>query len=399
MNLKKVIISLIMFCLLFDVSAYAVPPEIICDTSVNGNKITLTGQIKNSEGSNQVTLLVGEEKNIIYLNQFESMPNGEFNFTFPLASKVSYGNYRYWVGSDTDAPVYNGILYYIPTAQEVVKKIFDTDLTVSISGYTPKVTGTILCLEDKSITFEVKNKSDDTVIFSDIITPEDGEHNLSFTFPSLLSPKEYELTLSCRDDGEVITYFSAILDSSILAVNAEATVSTTDDVTIDAQMKTVNTGLLDKETTFTGNKTVSAKIPNLAGSASFNLKAQGYKKEYEIPEMIDAPSVIRTFSGKTNDEVYISIGSTAVAALEGKTFKLEYNPDQLQLISILDSNYSSSGESKKNEDIEIISRKNGEVVFLVNSKLNSTEKNSGIINLFKFKFLENYSGSTTITLR
>ena len=82
--MRKFIFFCIVVILISFKAVYAEESCITCDTQVNGEDITISGQISNVTGRNQVTLLVGEPDNILYINQTESSENGQFSFDFKM---------------------------------------------------------------------------------------------------------------------------------------------------------------------------------------------------------------------------------------------------------------------------------------------------------------------------
>ena len=161
-------------------------------------------------------------------------------------------------------------------AEEVVQ-FMDADVKVSINAYTPTITGTVSCIEGKTITLDMRNKTDNTIIASEKITSANGVFNLNYKLPSLLKAREYEIVLSCVEGDTVLADASVIIDSSILALDLTGKVSTAKNVDIKGSLKSVNTGLIDQDVNFTGTKEVSATVPNILSSASFQLKAKGYE--------------------------------------------------------------------------------------------------------------------------
>ena len=80
--MRKFIFFCIAIMLMSFKVVYAEGSYITCDTQVNGEDITISGQISNTTKKNQVTLLVGKPDNILYINQTESSENGQFSFNF-----------------------------------------------------------------------------------------------------------------------------------------------------------------------------------------------------------------------------------------------------------------------------------------------------------------------------
>lgn len=161
-------------------------------------------------------------------------------------------------------------------AEEVVN-FMDADVDVVISGYVPKLTGTVSCVEGRTINLSMVNKTDGTTIASDTVTSDDGVFNLNYTLPSLLRAKEYEITVTCLHDQMQLANMAVNIDSSVLALDITGSVSTAKNVSFDTTLKSTNMDLIDQENTFTGSTEVSKTIPNLVAAASVHMTAKGYE--------------------------------------------------------------------------------------------------------------------------
>lgn len=145
----------------------------------------------------------------------------------------------------------------IVSAQTAKNEIVNADIYVNLSAYVPTISGAISCADGKMVTLNINNITNNTVIANQTITVEAGNQNISYTLPSLVSSKEYEVIISCTENGNSLAYMSVILDSSILAVNITGTATTANNVDVNASLQTTNTGLVDKNISFTGNKELS----------------------------------------------------------------------------------------------------------------------------------------------
>ena len=134
----------------------------------------------------------------------------------------------------------------IVSAQTEKNEIINADIYVNLSEYVPTISGTISCSDGKMVTLNINNITNNTVIANQIITAEAGNQNISYTLPSLVSSKKYEVIISCEENGNSLAYMSVILDSSIIAVNITGTATTANTVDINASLQTTNTGLVDK---------------------------------------------------------------------------------------------------------------------------------------------------------
>ena len=190
-------------------------------------------------------------------------------------------------------------------AQTAKNEIVNADIYVNLSAYVPTISGTISCAEGKMVTLIINNITNNTVIANQTITAEMANQSISYTLPSLVSSKEYEVTVSCTENGNSLAYMSVILDSSIVAVSINGTATTADTVDVNASLQTTNTGLIDKNISFTGNKTLSTTIPNLLPSASFHLTAVGYEP-ITTPDINVGSEDITAQLEKTGDRLIVT---------------------------------------------------------------------------------------------
>ena len=380
MKIKK-IIMLMLICLFACLNTiYAQASQISCSAQIEGQNVSINGQIPNVIQPKMVTLLVGTPENIIYIDQKVSDASGNFNFNFPLSKNIAPGNYDLRVGSNSEALMYIGTLNYISSSVDVRNKFIEADVTVDISGYVPTITGTISCTESKTINFNIVNKTDNTVVADETITSENGIFNLSYTLPTLLIPKEYELTFSCIENNRTLTDMVVVIDSSTLLLELSGAVSTAENVDVAAQLQSVNTGLIDKETSFTGTDSVSVTIPNILSSATFNLSAQGYET---VPENDYS---IYTLYLNTGEESIVLAKVNNISAISEKVYELTYNSTKVVPVIPYGIDSENLSGTVRNNGTEILSLEDGRIVFrIVDIPSSEGKYRSGTINIFRFK--------------
>lgn len=377
----KLVLVLVFSC--FSV-AHAETNEITSTASVTEQTVTISGQISNISASHQATLLVGSMENIIYIDQKATKANGAFEFVFSLPDNLPGGSYEYKIGSNADTAVHSGIIEYTSIVTEQ-RKFIEADVDVTISGYKPVISGTVYCTEGKTIELNIKNISDNTVLSNETITSEDGVFNISHTLPSLLSTKEYEVSIVCSENNIELANLSAAIDSSILLVDISGTARTADNVSINAQLQSVNTGLVDKNTTFTGNKSLSATIPNLVSNASFHLFAEGYETVVVEQEPEEVYSIY-TFNGAANDEILLVAIGNNIKSFEDKSYEVTYDETKVKPIGLHKSYFENASEAGKNGGVEIVLNEAGKIEFkMVNEQIPDGEYWSGVMHIFKFK--------------
>lgn len=403
-NIIKLVLLIVFSC--FSV-AYAETNEITSTVSVEKRTLTISGQISNVSESHRVTLFIGSVENIIHVEQKTTQANGAFEFVFDLPYDLPSGSYEYRLNSSADTTVHSGTIEYTSGLVKEQRKFVEADVDVTISGYRPVVTGTICCTEGKTIELIIKNTTDDTVISNEIITSEDGVFNISHTLPSLLNTKEYEVTVVCSENNTELANLSVVIDSSILLVDISGTATTADNVSVNAQLQSVNTGLIDKNATFTGNESLSVTIPNLVSNASFHLFAEGYETVAVEPSDPEKPIVpepeiteyVHTVNGIANETFKLIASANHVISFDDKVYTVEYNDSQIELVSLFGNEYEDVVVTGKKDNVNILSHQSGVITFeMKDIEIAEDDEWSGILNVFKFKFKPNYTGETSLKI-
>lgn len=285
--MKRIITVLILVVSLIMPSVvYASGPEIECTAEVTGQVGHLSGRVNNSYGRHTITVLVGNIKNITKITDDDTVlfiyatttdENGDFSFMFRFPDSTPSGTYSYYIGSNTGARLYKGNLQYVKPVEYVKNQFFDAKLDVTIKGYIPTISGTISCAEGKTVSIDILNTTNNTVIANDTITAEDGAKSVSYTLPNLWNPKDYDLTISCKDGNSELVRVYAIIDSAVVLVEASGEITPAENVELGMQMESVGMDLINQDKTITAPETFSASIPNLVSNASVNFCMQGYE--------------------------------------------------------------------------------------------------------------------------
>ena len=258
--IKKKIATLLIICisimLCVNITAFADEVQSIsCIATANEYNVVISGQISNATESNQITLLVGDINKILYLDQVSSEENGKFIFKFRMPADLPSGRYPFAVGSNSMAAVYRGSFLY--EGKKEYKKFVNADLNIAIDGYIPTVTGVMSSFDTSHTVFKVTNITDNTVIANELVNAGDGEHTISYTLPSLAEPKKYTADILFVDGTEDLGSVKITIDSSVITVKASGNITVGDDVKLDIQLKSLNTGLIDKSASVTSNKTLT----------------------------------------------------------------------------------------------------------------------------------------------
>lgn len=389
---------------------------IICTAEVKENTVHISGQIQNASGTNQVTLFVGEVDDIIYIDQTESASNGDFNFEFSLPDGLLPGDYTFKIGSNANATSYQSILTYTGE-RTVTNEIVDIDVLVNVNSYVPSIEGTINCYYDRTITVNVENVTDGTVIFKDTIEETDGTYNLSVELPSLLYPKKYALNVTCDNDTDNLMLLNATIDSSVILISAEGNFEVQDNVSANVSLQSVDSDLINKSTVINENKRVSVTIPNVVANASYRLTVECFETTTVIESGGDSeendptddtdkepgkePVMSNTYTFTKNaDEVFnVIVLAKGITSFDNEVFVVNYDEAQIEPISLFAAYPENSLKIGKKGKVEILSLQSGEIRFkVINTDIISDYKWQGILNIFKFKFKSDYSGSTTINV-
>lgn len=278
--MRKIIFFCTMIMLMSFKLAYAEGSYITCDTQVSGTKVTISGQIVNATKQNEVILMVGNDDNVIYINQIKSSDDGQFVFDFSIPADTPSGEYGFRINSDSDAEAYVGTLNYSSNLTAVRNKIMEANIEIIILGYEPNVCGDIYCTEDKKINIHILKKTDNTEIYNQTIVPSDGRAYISFKLPKLLYPTEYEMVVNCTDNtNKILAEMTVDINSRGLILETNVLANTAENVDIKGGVRS-DTNIINKEFAFSGRKEKSLTIPNILRGGNIKLNLEGYEKIY-----------------------------------------------------------------------------------------------------------------------
>lgn len=361
----------------------------------SGEVIKISGQISDVDAEKQVTILVGDIQNILYLDQKATTADGKFVFQFRLREDVHSGSYSYKIGSNSSAECFCGVLNYTETKRRT--RFIDADFQINISGYVPQITGTIQSLANTTTILNVKNITDNTVIADDVFKEEDGQVSVSYTLPGLLSPKEYRVSVVCREAGREIAALNLNISSATVLVSADGNIDLKNENTsIDVHVQSNRSDFVNKSKTFTESKTVSLTIPNIVGSVSYSLSVQGYEKRTSAEP---ADSGEYSVSGSAGQEIRVIARAKNIADFEGRRFVFSYSPDEAEAISFNGlSNDDVLSVGITTGQIKIIAHEPGRIIFEVDTDIPETMVWEGILNVFKFRFKTGFNGTTVFGL-
>ena len=393
---------------IFPVSAQETQTNIECSYTTDGYRVSITGRVLNANTPHMVTLMVGEVENLVYIDQTTSTSSGEFEFKFLVPETLPDGNYPFKINyENSNTPPYTDVLNYTYIERTITRQFVNSDISVNVNAYIPTIQGTLSCIEGKTATISVINTTNNTVIAEDVVTSDDGVYNLNYTLPSLLSGKEYSIIISCREGNSTLAYVNAVIDSSIILLTVDGEIQVADNVRLDAQLQSANIESLNKNTSVTANRSISATIPNLVAYMSCNLALQGYET-IENPELNPMPDENETVqivsaynaTGEINSLFYLVVNIKDIPYLNSHIFTLEYEPAKIELADAcaFTQELETTAGVIQGTNIEIFSIESGTITFGLNEELPSNKVSSGVVNLLKFKKLVSEDVSITSKL-
>lgn len=281
--MKKVIsILVVLIMLISSIEVFASGTGIECTAETIDGVSYISGKIKNVSGIYEVTVLVGDVDNIsaetvYYIDKTNTNANGEFDFAFRFPGGTPSGTYNYCIATNATTERYDGTIKYADPSDYMINQFINADLAVNISAYVPTISGTISCTEGKTVSIDILNKTDNAVIAEEIIVSEDGDMDVSYTLPGLLSPKEYELVLKCTEDDKEVVRAYATITSSGLMLEASGGITPADNVELDMQVRTKGIDLVNQNKKIIEAETFTGSLPNIVMSGSIDLDMQGYE--------------------------------------------------------------------------------------------------------------------------
>ncbi|MBE7045441.1 MAG: hypothetical protein E7397_07905 [Ruminococcaceae bacterium] len=392
---KNIKILVSTFLILSTVSTVSAQPEITVTSEMTTEGIRVSGQISEVNTQKQATILVGDPENILYINQLPTDTSGNFCFDFLMPEHIQPGQYPYKIGSDTGAETFSGTLTYTALPTQVVNEFINAQIEARIENYTPSIVGTLSCDEGKTVTIEIQNTTDGTTLANDTITAADGEYQMNYQLPNLIVPKTYTITLICTNAEQTLTTMSLTIDSSTLLVSFSGTVTTANNVTINAQAESTDV-TFNKSTSITGTKTISATIPNLVPNISFYLNAQGAETILQTPPELSGNITIE----KDSDDIFrITARANQLKNPENRIYTLTYDDTQIEVVNLFGAFPGTNLQTGQKGNVRILQHEPGTIIFKpCNISVDNTKVWSGILNIFQFRFMTENGGTTELNL-
>ncbi len=305
---KSAFVSLIFAIVLsFVVCAASITTQV----SFEGSLATITGKIDGTSSQSEVSLLVGEPGNIVYIDQKTTENNGNFSFIVPFNENMNHGQYNYKIGSNANTETYEDTINYEGPVNYITNNFLSVDINVSVSSYVPAISGTISCAKGKKVNISIKNITDNVIIAQETITSDNGEYELSYTLPNLISPKEYEALITVDDGSCEQVALNVNIDSAIIFVEAMGSISLTENTWLDVTAQSIGNDLINESTRIANSKELSLTIPNLVSNASVNLIVEGYERIVEGEEDSSRPNDSEENIQYPHDDLYGNSFETA----------------------------------------------------------------------------------------
>lgn len=377
MNIKKIGYLTLLFLMLCSSFVCSESNDIICNTKIDGNTVTISGVLTNATKEHEVVLMVGDWDNIIYINELLSSQNGKFVFQFTVPDTLPSGYYNFQIGTDGDYAIYHGFFCYAVTLR---KPVVEAQLMSGKKSGIPTLSGVVSCESGKTLSFHLLNKTDNEVVMDYVIAAVDGATDFECQLPELTNlglneVKDYQLSVTCTDGGKLIDVAVDIQATAFL-LKFSGGIKMARNVDAEVQFCSVNTSLIDKNLVIKGEYNISKVIPTIASSASFYLDAQVYESKLEeIPNL------------QSGDIAMVGIQSKNIVNNEDVVFHVTYNSEQLELVDIIGNTYEKELTVGEYGDITLLSVTDGSIRF----KLNSMESDmgmNGIVNIVKFRVLK-----------
>ena len=293
MIIKKVVIVIALFMLCCIINVYATSENASPTVTIKDRDITITGYHYSSQPSDCVTLLVtksgsvNSKDDILWIDQKTIQEDQSFKFPFTFPESVETGEYSYKIGFGASGETYEGIISYTKPLPYVQRSFLDADITISINNYVPVITGTLSCTEYKTVQFTIVNTADNIEIANETITSDDGKYNLSYQLPSLISQKEYRVKIVTTESNKNKSTIYFEIDSSILSVTVVGSVKIDEGDRVDVKVESLNSDIINSETTFTESQYYSATLPNILSNSSFHIVISEYEKTLDSPKPVN----------------------------------------------------------------------------------------------------------------
>lgn len=334
-----------------DVSVEAADDELEDSYAVltqDGNKISVNGLLTSGGGKEVTIYVTNPQGQLSYINQKTINSDGSYCFEFPLTYNVTDGSYTAMIGgTDSSLSRVMAFDYYaqsIPEQDDTVdpnfanaEKIsdelfFDSDITVSLSSYIPQISGSIKCEHGIAVDIDIVNTTDNTVIAEDTIVYSDTPEQINYTLPSLISAKDYKITVTAYNNAGTLATVDVDIDTSLILLTIDGMIDVKNGVHLDGSFKSQNTELIDKEVYVGADRTLSFTIPNLISNASCNLKLKGYWSytEDDITEIVSTK----------NPQLYNAL-KTARPTLDSDSDGIITNAELSSVTGILDLSNSN----------------------------------------------------------
>lgn len=388
----------VFFCIsLCCITSFADDVEIYIDSVVKtGNNMTIQGHTT-GEGNRQITLLVMDGEEIVYIDQKASASDATYIFEFGMPeteNECTYTIMQGGTGVTIPAVTEYTAVPEIPTEEKCILTA-DTNIQMSLTNIV--ISGTVTATREVSADIELLNVTDNTMLLSNHISWTDGESTFSVTIPNIHQSKTYRasVVIKSRETGEEIGRLSlADISTSLLTISVNGEASVSDGYYITGNMKSVNTGLIDKTTTFSSSESFDFTIPN-AIISTYDLDVKVYNKAARAGM---ETTVSREYTELVQDDsINVFVKGIGISDIKNKRFSIEYEPTEIEITDgcLFTQELETGVGNVLGTDLKILAAQPGRLDFCINNEY-TDEPVDIILNGLKFGVLK--AGNTKIYL-
>ena len=359
--MKKILTFLLFIFIVFNMFFAAEEKKVLNISSIynESGKIIVKGDISSGKKENITILLEKKDGNIAYINQFRTNSNGTFEIPFKFLNDSYDDQYTLIMGtSGIDNPKMISF-YNVGNVLMNETEILQGTMTIDIKNYIPTIFGTFNYPKNYDLEMVVINEADNTQIVSNIENTEEGTFNFNYEIPSLLYPKNYNITVILSDDNGKLTEVELDISSIIISLSVDTEIFLEDNIRMEGKIESATVNSLNANIDIKESKNMSYTLPNIISNFSSSVNFCFYKK---IPYNIENPS-----NGKKIYEIAVSGIKDNIYKLPlvcnneeylSSIFKITYDEEFFEI----DATYIP------NENIQIINNTDGIIEFKYNGK-------------------------------
>ena len=397
--------------------------ELITAEATNaGRYVSITGNITSGAGKNISIEVRDPVQNYAYVNQIRSGADGNFSISFMLKESAVHGLYFVFVGGEgVQSPASDIFSYMGEETPEPEPEPVPATITseVTNTGKNVTVTGNITSGEGKNIFVVVQDPKQNVVYENQIVSGAGGNFSINFSLAENAAGGLYFVILNGDGvENPVYNLFSymggsepapAIITAEVTNTGKNVTVtgniSTGEGKQITLDVKDENDNVIyqgQTESVAEGSFVITFSLPETAEEGIYNITVSGTNVDVPVNLSfiyVDGNAIFKyNVDGKANDVINIIVTGKNISSFNEKVFILRYDHTNMELLNLYGTEYIDCIEPSVMDDIEILSYQPGEITFKFTGFEQQENKLwSGILNIFKFKFINDFSGLITIT--